>query len=166
MLSNVSIELIGTCDSGRQILNIKKFSISPDPVHLTAKEVTISMEAQLAEDIPTGARIQVKIWKVTWIFGWKIYIPAPCVLPFGCDVEHCKFLKEFSEQECPFFVRKSTCGCPIKAQTFKGDDLTITVPPLGGLVRWFASGHFWLDLKIADSSGLISCYSFEGEARS
>ncbi|GFR15978.1 ML domain-containing protein, partial [Trichonephila clavata] len=49
--------------SEKQILTIRKFSISPDPIRLSGKDITISVDAQLHEDIPEGARMKIKAWK-------------------------------------------------------------------------------------------------------
>ncbi|GFT30305.1 ML domain-containing protein, partial [Nephila pilipes] len=69
--------------SGEQILTIRKFKISPDPVQLSGKSITLSIDAQLHQDIPAGARMKIKVWKVSSIFGWKIYLPAPCLVSVG-----------------------------------------------------------------------------------
>ncbi|GIY22555.1 hypothetical protein CEXT_780381 [Caerostris extrusa] len=107
--------------------------MTPDPIRLSAKQIEVTAEGEIQEDIPSGARIQVKIWKVIPFFGWKL--PAPfCVLPMGCDVEHCSFLDKFSQPE----TNSTQSVCPVEAQTFNSTR-TIDMPSLGGLTKFLVS---------------------------
>ncbi|GFR15979.1 ML domain-containing protein [Trichonephila clavata] len=163
--SYVSAINIEKCGSEKQILTIRKFSISPDPIRLSGKDITISVDAQLHEDIPEGARMKIKAWKVSSIFGWKIYLPAPCLVPMGCDVEHCKFFNSLNDDECPFAKNGTDCRCPIKAQTFRAENLVVSMPSIGGAAKWFASGSFWVELTFTTAnSEQLACYSITGEA--
>ncbi|GBM42174.1 hypothetical protein AVEN_182944-1 [Araneus ventricosus] len=73
----------GKCGSGKQILNIRKLSISPYPIRLREKDAQVSVDVQLYEDIPAGARIHIKAWKITKLFAWDISLPSPCFLSIG-----------------------------------------------------------------------------------
>ncbi|GBM91753.1 hypothetical protein AVEN_154656-1 [Araneus ventricosus] len=144
------------CGSGKQILTISKLQISPDPIHLSGKNALISVGGELHEDLPAGSRIHIKAWKVKRIFAWDIYLAAPCVVPVGCNVEVCKFFEFFSGQPM----------CPIKAQSYYGNAIEIVMPELGGFVKWFASGRFWIEVKITGPNNeQLSCYAIKGEAR-
>ncbi|GIY53069.1 hypothetical protein CDAR_308931 [Caerostris darwini] len=148
-----------TCGSGKQIISINEFKMTPDPISLTAKQIEVTVEGEIQEDIPPAARIQLKIWKVIPFFGWKL--PAPfCVLPMGCDVEHCSFLDKFSQPE----ANSTQSVCPVEAHTFNSTR-TVDMPSLGGLTKWLVSGRFQVELKITKNSQQLSCHSVEGEAR-
>ncbi|KAF8792811.1 uncharacterized protein LOC129969704 [Argiope bruennichi] len=144
------------CGSGKQILNLKELRINPDPIRLSGKNALISIDAALNEEIPAGAKIHIKAWKVKKIFAWDIYLKAPCLLAIGCDVEHCKFFKYFSGENM----------CPVKPQSFRGEAIEIEMPELGSFVKWFASGRFWIEVQIIGrNSEQLSCYSIKGEAK-
>ncbi|GFT05116.1 transposable element Tcb1 transposase [Trichonephila clavipes] len=70
--------------SGKHILTVRKLSVSPEPIQLSGKDIRFSIEAELLEDIPAGARMMIKAWKVINILGIKIFIAAPCISPMGC----------------------------------------------------------------------------------
>ncbi|CAL1264372.1 unnamed protein product [Larinioides sclopetarius] len=59
--------------SGKQILQLWKLKISPDPISFS-RNAQVSVQADLYEDIPYGARVHINIWKVTMGF---VYVPAP-----------------------------------------------------------------------------------------
>ncbi|GBN51531.1 hypothetical protein AVEN_195576-1 [Araneus ventricosus] len=141
------------CGSGKQIIQLWKLRISPDPIHLSGKEARVSVQADLYEDIPYGARVHIKIWKVTM---GGIYIPGPCFLPTGCDVELCSFLEYFSGESV----------CPVKAGLYESNDNEFDIPEMGSVVKWFASGFFWIELKMTGpNSEQLTCWSFKGEAK-
>ncbi|CAL1264336.1 unnamed protein product [Larinioides sclopetarius] len=144
------------CGSEKQILTIRKLQISPDPIHLSGKNALISVDGTLHEDLPAGARIHIKAWKVKRIFAWDIYLNAPCVIPVGCNVEACKFFEYFSGGP----------RCPLTAQSYVGDTIEIEMPELGGFIKWFASGRFWIEIKVTDQKNeQLSCYAIKGSEK-
>ncbi|XP_055939819.1 uncharacterized protein LOC129969322 [Argiope bruennichi] len=144
------------CGSEKQIINVRKLKITPYPVRLSENYAKVSFDLQVKEEIPTASRVHLRAWKIKRIFFIDVRLPAPCMLPIGCDVEHCKFFKHFNP---PF-------SCPVKAQVIKSDNLSIEMPELGGFVKWFASGRFQVEMKIiGPNSEQLSCYSVQGEAK-
>ncbi|KAF8792817.1 Diacylglycerol kinase iota like protein [Argiope bruennichi] len=142
--------------SEKQIINVRKLKITPYPVRLSENYAKVSFDLQVKEEIPTASRVHLRAWKIKRIFFIDVRLPAPCMLPIGCDVEHCKFFKHFNP---PF-------SCPVKAQVIKSDNLSIEMPELGGFVKWFASGRFQVEMKIiGPNSEQLSCYSVQGEAK-
>lgn len=59
-----------------------RFIVSPDPISLS-KNITISADLYLEENIPLDAVLKAKVYKVTTVFGVKIYLPAPCIRGSG-----------------------------------------------------------------------------------
>ncbi|GFT44058.1 ML domain-containing protein [Nephila pilipes] len=153
------------CGSGKHILTVRKLSVSPEPIQLSGKDITFSIDADLHEDIPAGARLKVKAWKFVNILGMKVFFAAPCVVPMGCDIEHCKLFNSFSDDHCPFITNSNKCGCPIKSQIFRAENLVTPLPPLSGIAKWFASGSFWIEVQLTTSnSEQLGCYAVTGEA--
>ncbi|GFT44061.1 ML domain-containing protein [Nephila pilipes] len=82
-----------------------------------------------------------------------------------CDVDHCKFFNSLSDDECPLAKNGTSCHCPIKAQTFRAENLVVSMPSMGGAAKWFASGSFWVELKFTKAnSEQLACYSITGDA--
>ncbi|GFS45120.1 ML domain-containing protein, partial [Nephila pilipes] len=52
---------------------------------------------------------------------------------------YCKFFDKFKAQACPFFPKDVECECPIKANTFGGNQVTIVPPNLGPIIKFVAS---------------------------
>ncbi|CAL1264370.1 unnamed protein product [Larinioides sclopetarius] len=141
------------CGSGKQILQLWKLKITPDPLSFSGKTGIVSFQADIYEDIPAGASIHIKIWKVKWI-GWDIYIQAPCFLPTGCDAELCSFLNFFGGE------------CPVTAGLYESNNIKFDIPDMSAFAKWFASGRFWIELKInGPNSEQLTCWSFKGEAK-
>ncbi|GBN51279.1 hypothetical protein AVEN_197969-1 [Araneus ventricosus] len=142
------------CGSGKQILQLWKLRVSPDPISLRGNNTRIWLQTDIYENIPAGARIQIKIWKVRKIF-WDMIFKAPCFLPTGCDVELCRFIE--------YFGGKSVC--PLKTQLYESDSIEIIRPVMDSYARSFELGRFWIQLKITGpNSEQLSCWSFKGEA--
>ncbi|CAL1264371.1 unnamed protein product [Larinioides sclopetarius] len=142
------------CGSGKQILQLWKFRIFPVPLRLKGNNTQIGLQADLYEDMPDDARIQIQVWKVRKIF-WDMIFKVPCFLPTGCDVDLCSFLE--------YFGGKSVC--PLKAQLFEVNDIEIIRPVVDNFARSFELGRFWIQLKIiGPNSEQLSCWSFIGEA--
>ncbi|GFR16075.1 ML domain-containing protein [Trichonephila clavata] len=153
------------CGSGKHILTVRKLSVSPEPIQLSGKDIRFSIDAELLQDIPAGARMIIKAWKVINIFGMKIFIAAPCISPLGCDIEHCKIFDGFPDDHCPFTRSGSKCGCPIKSQVFRAENIVTPLPSLDKVARWFASGSFWIEVKlVASNSEQLGCYAVSGAA--
>ncbi|GBM42175.1 hypothetical protein AVEN_182945-1 [Araneus ventricosus] len=144
--------------SKKQIINIKKLSIYPDPIRLNEKRFNISFDVQVEEDIPSLSRIHLQAWKIRrGLLGFEWNLPAPCSLTIGCNVEHCAFFKHFGGE---------SFSCPVKAQDLKRENLSVEMPELGGFFTWFASGNYWIKMKITGpNSEQLSCYSIKGEVK-
>ncbi|GBM50997.1 hypothetical protein AVEN_21118-1 [Araneus ventricosus] len=80
-LSGLKFEKKG---NGRQILTIRKLTVSPYPVRLSRGSIKLSLVTEIHEDVPDDIRIYYRAWKVKHLpFGLKIHIPAPNLLPQG-----------------------------------------------------------------------------------
>ncbi|GIY40136.1 uncharacterized protein CDAR_307341 [Caerostris darwini] len=143
---------------------VRHFNVTPDPPSFS-KNVTVNVDVELFKDIPDNALVKTNIYKVTGIFG--IPIPAPCILGLGsCTVPYCKFLEQFKDQACPFFPSGTPCDCPIKANKFTGQDVTIVPPNLGALIKFIASGQFRIEFRLLEKETRkeLMCYIFKGKA--
>ncbi|KAF8792810.1 uncharacterized protein LOC129969270 [Argiope bruennichi] len=145
---------------GRQILTIRKLTVSPYPIRLNRGSIKLSLVAEIHEDVPADIRIYYKAWKVKHLpFGLKIHIPAPNLLPQGCTLE---------DLNLQMLARS---GLVLKADTYKLNSITIPIPTIegfvGAVVRWLLSGKFLIEVKIIKKNGeQLSCYSVTGEAKS
>ncbi|XP_055938348.1 uncharacterized protein LOC129968469 [Argiope bruennichi] len=141
--------------AGKQIINIRKLKIVPDPIQLDARRANISFDVQIEEDIPPLSKVHLKVWKIRSFLGFEWKHSTPCLFPSGCDVELCSFVQSLS---------LNVTLCPVKAQGLQNDGLSFEIPELGGFVRWFASGRYGVEMKISGpNSEQLSCYSLKGE---
>ncbi|GIY38366.1 ML domain-containing protein [Caerostris extrusa] len=172
--SALLFQLCLSCDfsgRGKQIVTIKKLKVFPDPIRLNGKNIKISVDAELHEDVPTDVRFYLKAWKVKVLpFGLKMHIPAPSPIPgdvysrLNGDCGRVVDLADFN------INIKSSRGKLLKAQSCRFDDITIPIPKIegfyAGVLKWLLSGRFLIELKIMRQNvEQLSCYTFEGRAR-
>ncbi|XP_035227122.1 ganglioside GM2 activator-like [Stegodyphus dumicola] len=169
MMGNPNILVNGVqyrdCLNGNGIARITNFNLLPNPLSFS-KNITASLSVQLDQDIPPGTAIISKVYKITWFFGLKVI--APCINNVGsCTEDHCAFLKKYGQQLCPFFPKDRECKCPIKAGSYSGNEVTIPMPDLGAILKWFASGKFQIEMRLRDINSRkdLACFEFTGEIK-
>ncbi|XP_015924846.2 ganglioside GM2 activator [Parasteatoda tepidariorum] len=154
------------CSKGyKSIVTIDNFSLKPDPISLS-RNITVSGNIILHEDVPDGALVKAKFYKVKHLFGVAVSIPVPCVFGYGsCTNEHCKYMSGTKEQICPFFPTGEKCDCPLKANSYSASNIIMAPPDLGPLVKYLASGHFKFEMRILTKkpSKEIACVYFTGK---
>lgn len=69
----------GFSGSNYSLVNLSVFEVLPDPVDLKGN-LTVTAHAELTEDIPDSALLEVKYYSVRRIFGVKVDILIPCIL--------------------------------------------------------------------------------------
>ncbi|CAL1264373.1 unnamed protein product [Larinioides sclopetarius] len=72
------------------------------------------------------------------------------------NFDFCSFLEYYSGESV----------CPVRAGLYESNDTKFDIPDMNSFVKWFASGRFWIELKmVGPNSEQLSCLSFKGEAR-
>ncbi|XP_071036778.1 uncharacterized protein [Parasteatoda tepidariorum] len=156
------------CKTGKgykSIITVGKFSVKPEPISLS-RNVTVSGNLILHKDIPEGALLKTKFYKVKYLLGLPISIPVPCVFGYGsCTVELCSYLNATREQTCPFFPTGEECECPVRANSYSVSKVVMQAPDIGPLGKYLASGHFTKEIRIVTkkASKEIACISFSGK---
>ncbi|GFU93903.1 hypothetical protein TNCV_1661261 [Trichonephila clavipes] len=142
------------CDGGKQIFIIHKLSVSPDPIKIDSKNLKVSIDFSLREDIPPGARIHTAVWKVMDFFVGKGYIP----LAKEKDYEYLKYAEYFMNAKN---------DCPVKAKRYVMEEY-ISIPDvrkLGKFEKFFLTGEILIEFKITKDLEQLSCYHIYFEVK-
>ncbi|GFT05126.1 ML domain-containing protein [Trichonephila clavipes] len=160
--ANITFE---NCHKGNDsVAVIRKLTVSPYPPSLS-KNISATVDLELFKDLPDNILVKTNIYKVTGIFG--IPVPAPCFAGLGsCTQHYCKLFDKFREQACPFFPKSVECDCPVKANVYAGQNITIVPPSLGPIIKFIASGQFRIEARLIDKDTKkeLFCYIFKGKA--
>ncbi|XP_042898380.1 uncharacterized protein [Parasteatoda tepidariorum] len=152
------------CSNGKGIANFSNLSVNPHPIPLS-DIINISADITLHQDIPDGAVIKTNLYKVTSLFGFTINIPILCIGGYGsCSTEHCEYLNTM-EIVCPFFPGDEKCGCPVKANRYRGYNVPVRIPEIGSILKALARGHFKYELRIVtkEKAKELICISITGK---
>ncbi|GFY57194.1 ML domain-containing protein [Trichonephila inaurata madagascariensis] len=154
------------CTGKLRIANVGKFEISPDPVNLR-KNMTVTMDLDILRDVPEGAMLKTRYYKLKRVFGVNIDVPIPCLLgKFGsCTISLCKYLTMFRQQAEPLFPEGSEYGCPVKAGRYGGENMEIQIPDMGSIARMIVSGRYRTELELLVEGKSVACYKILSEMK-
>ncbi|GIY98202.1 ML domain-containing protein, partial [Caerostris extrusa] len=140
--------------------------ISPDPVNLR-KNMTVNMDLEILRDVPEGAMLKTRYYKLKSVFGVNIDVPIPCLLgKFGSyTISLCKYLRMFKEQAEPLFPEGVEYGCPLKAGNYGGENMEIQIPDMGSIARLIVSGRYRTELDLLVAGKSVACYRILAEMR-
>ncbi|PRD23480.1 UNVERIFIED_CONTAM: hypothetical protein NCL1_46228 [Trichonephila clavipes] len=138
--ANITFE---NCHKGDDsVAVIRKLTVSPYPPSLS-KNISATVDLELFKDLPDNILVKTNIYK-----------------------HYCKLFDKFREQACPFFPKSVECDCPVKANVYAGQNITIVPPSLGPIIKFIASGQFRIEARLIDKDTKkeLFCYIFKGKA--
>ncbi|XP_067129275.1 ganglioside GM2 activator-like [Centruroides vittatus] len=123
------------CGKKDRTIVFDSLKLQPSPIPLPG-EVKVGVKVTLSEDIPTEAKVKLKMVRRIRVFGQPVDIPLPCMGDVGsCTWTVCPYLKEHEDRACPFFPADKKCECPIAAGTYEGKEVTVPMADFGPLMN-------------------------------
>lgn len=143
------------CGADDAVVRFEEASVKPDTI-VFGGEASVAAKMHVRKEVKSGVS-RIHIYRLIRVLGVTIPIRIPCV--WGtCDVNFCKDIGP-GTMFCQWLKQSNrTCGCPLRPDTIKTNDLVINLPPVKPIYAMILSGLYrikwtWID----DAAREVGC---------